>query len=102
MKTEMTNERRREIEIRAIHQYGISSQQEMCIEEMAELTKALCKLRRHIENAPEFYKTHENVVEEIADVQIMLDQMRMIFGSTADMEDYKLNRLWARMEASNA
>jgi hypothetical protein len=29
----------------------------------------------------------------------MLDQMRIIFGDTSSQEEYKLNRLWARMEA---
>lgn len=38
----------------------------------------------------------ENVVEEIADVQIMLDQLRLIFArSTDEVEEDKLRRLLA-------
>ena len=44
----------------------------ICIEEMSELTKALCKHNRG--------KTDiENIKEEIADVHIMLMQMLMLF-----------------------
>lgn len=94
----MKPEHRTEIESRAIEKYGWKAQQDMCIEEMSELTKAILKHRRACEDAYVTAGTHANVIEEIADVQIMLDQMRMIFGDTADQENYKLNRLWARME----
>ena len=42
----------------------------------------------------------ENVVEEIADVQIMLDQLRLIFArSTDEVEEDKLRRLLARINS---
>ena len=42
-------------------------------------------------------------VEEMADVQIMLDQLRIIFGrSTAEAEEYKLERLKKRLDAATA
>lgn len=97
----MRYDRREEIEERAIRTYGIPSQIDMCIEEMSELTKAILKHRRACKNADGYDETHDNVIEEMADVQIMLDQMRMIFGDTSSQEEYKLNRLWARMEANN-
>ena len=43
---EMTSERRKEIEGRAIRTYGEQPQVDMAIEEMSELTKELLKLRR--------------------------------------------------------
>lgn len=92
----MTDERRNEIESRAISTYGLTNQMNQCIEEMAELTQALCKVRRPNDDDR---AARENVIEEMADVQIMLDQMRIIFGDTKSQEEYKLNRLWARMEA---
>lgn len=95
----MKPERRIEIESRAIKKYGWKEQQDMCVEEMSELAKALLKKRRHLANDMHNQDLLDNIVEEIADVQIMLDQMRLIFGDTADQENYKLNRLWARMEA---
>ena len=94
----MTSERRKEIEGRAIRTYGEQPQVDVTIEEMSELTKELLKLRRESTQAG-FQKRRESIKEEIADVQIMLDQMRIIFGDTSSQEEYKLNRLWARMEA---
>ncbi len=42
----------------------------------------------------------ENAVEELADVQIMLDQLRIIFGrSTAEIEEDKLRRLLRRINS---
>ena len=47
----------------------------MCIEEMAELTKALCKAKRH--KRPDNWLA--SIYEEIADVTIMLEQIVLIF-----------------------
>ena len=42
-------------------------------------------------------------VEEMADVQIMLDQLRIIFGrSTTDAEEFKLERLAKRIDTATA
>jgi NTP pyrophosphatase (non-canonical NTP hydrolase) len=60
---------------RAITTYGDISQTDMLIEEMSELTKAIIKSRRHGGK----YATIE-IQEEIADVQICLDQLKMIAG----------------------
>ena len=96
----MTPERRKEIECRAIRTYGEQPQVDVAIEEMSELTKAILKYRRaENKNKNEAEYLEDNIIEEIADVQIMLDQMRIIFGDTAEQEEFKLNRLWARMEA---
>jgi NTP pyrophosphatase (non-canonical NTP hydrolase) len=95
---EMTSERRKEIEGRAIRTYGEQPQVDMCIEEMSELTKELLKLRRESTQAG-FQKRRENIKEEISDVQIMLDQMRIIFGDTAEQEEFKLKRLNDRLES---
>ena len=89
----MTDERRAEIESRAISKYGENSQVDKAVEEMSELTKALLKYRIG-------FATLDEIREEAGDVQIMLDQLCMLYGSTTDMEDYKLNRLWARMEVN--
>ena len=66
---------------------------------MAELTKAICKVKRAQAGA-EMGAAVENVVEEIADVQIMLDQLRLIFArSTDEVEEDKLRRLLARINS---
>lgn len=42
----MDERERRDIMLRAIHRYGEAAQIDMAVEEMAELTKALCKVKR--------------------------------------------------------
>lgn len=98
----MTTEERRALLDRAITAYGAPAQMDMAVEEMAELTKALCKVKR-VSCAAEAKAVLENVVEEMADVQIMLDQLRIIFGrSTAEAEAYKLERLKKRLDTATA
>lgn len=88
----ITAEERRALLDRAITTY----------EEMAELTKAICKVKR-VSCAAEAKAALENAVEEMADVQIMLDQLRIIFGrSTAEAEEYKLERLKKRLDTATA
>ena len=81
----------------AIDIYGISAQEDMLLEEMAELQKAVLKLRR-VDSVTGALSDLEDVREEIADVQIMLDQMRLIYGDTTEQEAFKLERLEKRME----
>lgn len=84
---------RKEIEANALLTYGNEMQIDVAIEEMSELIKALIKDRRVSDK-----KSSDNVLEEMADVQIMLEQLRLIFGSTEKIEWYKLNRLKRRIE----
>lgn len=67
--------------------WGMTSQMDMLIEECAELIQAVQKLKR--------CPTLENVIEELADVEIMCEQMRFIFNpSEIDMvKKQKLERL---------
>ena len=81
----------------AINTFGPLAQQDMMIEEMSELTKAICKYRRAGSNK-ERDAAACSVLEEIADVQIMLDQMKIMYGSTTEQEDAKLVRLCGRLE----
>lgn len=89
----MTTEERRALLDRAITTYGAPAQMDMAVEEMAELTKALCKIKR-AQDGCEVTAAIGNVIEEMADVQIMLDQLRIIFHrSTEEVEEAKLERL---------
>ena len=89
----MDAEARRALLDRAITTYGAPAQMDMAVEEMAELTKALCKIKR-AQAGCEATAAIGNVVEEMADVQIMLDQLRIIFHrSTEEVEEAKLERL---------
>ena len=73
-----------------INHYGTKKQQDIAIEELAELQKAIIKYRRDPSD-----KTKEAVVEEIADVQVMLEQLKMIFScksKTDEIMDEKIDR----------
>lgn len=78
----------------ALAAFGRDSQMMVAIEEMSELTKELCKNGRGQENT-----TH--IAEEIADVEIMLQQMVMLFDCAGQVETFrrhKLERLAGRIE----
>ena len=67
--------------------YGFDAQSRQCIEEMAELTVALNKYHRERDKWSSFLKecfndntSLENVKEEIADVMIMLEQMKYLLN----------------------
>lgn len=82
------------IYIRALEAYGAQAQTLMCMEEMSELQKELCKHARGADNV-------HQIAEEIADVRIMLDQMELLHGCgvlVADYEQVKLLRLEKRLE----
>ena len=71
----------------AIDRYGKETQIMVAIEEMAELTKELVKsIRYDGVNAKE-------VAEEIADVEIMLEQLKMIYQNSADVEAEKQRKI---------
>lgn len=58
---------------KAIDTYGYDLQKQVAIEEMSELTKEICKDFRGEKN-------RENIIEEIADVQIMLYQLMAMYN----------------------
>lgn len=63
--------RGRNVPLMAINHYGLEAQTVVAMEEMAELIQALSKSRRGVEH---------NVEEEIADVEIMLAQLRCVYN----------------------
>jgi len=83
---------------RALKKWGQQAQVNMCIEECAELIKAFQKFKRK-----QSISNITNVYEEIADVQIMLDQMRYLFDNEAIDIFYrrKLARLEKLLEKEN-
>nr|DAM89302.1 MAG TPA: nucleoside triphosphate pyrophosphohydrolase [Caudoviricetes sp.] len=72
----------------AIERYGDEAQINQGIEEMAELIQAINKFRR---NPCE--ETLKGIAEEIADVEIMLEQYKIIFGATLPVNRIKSNKL---------
>ena len=89
----------REILLDALEHYGERAQVDMMLEEMAELSKALLKLRRvkkHEITEPLFLV--KNVEEEIAEVEIVLNQMKLLFPGWGIWMQAKLQRLEERIE----
>lgn len=75
-----------EILRKAIEKFGIESQRLMAIEEMSELTKELCKNSRRFNNG-------SAISEEIADVEIMLAQLKLIFNNDDEVETFKAEKM---------
>lgn len=80
---------------KAIETYGADLQKQVAIEEMAELTKEICKDFRGIGN-------REHILEEIVDVSIMLEQLQIMYDiSTSEMlsaVESKVKRLEERLK----
>jgi len=85
--------------IKIAETYGYEPQALMLIEEMSELTKAICKMNR-VENrakrgpvkASECEEVFENLIDEIADVQIMLLQMQHIMKLPDESLKERMNK----------
>lgn len=67
----------------ALDHFGNQAQHLKLIEEMAELTQAILK--------------GTNIAEEIADVQIVLDQIKLLHPDWKTWEQVKLKRLEERL-----
>ena len=69
--------------------YGVYSQQIKTIEECSELIQAICKC-----------ENKNTIIDEIADVEIMINQLKIIFDCFGEVEErieYKINRQLERI-----
>lgn len=80
--------------IDALEHYGNNPQVDIAIEEMSELIKELLKNRRGEEN-------RSMIADEMADVYIMLEQLKFIFGiNETELKvnaEFKIQRLKNRI-----
>lgn len=79
---------------KAVARYGENSRLLLAIEEMSELTKELVKRVRGRDNMAA-------ISEEIADVEIMLEQLKILFGNRADVDCWKAKKLQWLAERMN-
>lgn len=71
----------------AISAFGASNQMIVCIEELSELQKELTKTLRGKIN-------REHLIEEMADVEIMLEQLKIIFNiNELELNEAKYNKI---------
>lgn len=85
---------------RALKLKGETSQIDIAVEELAELMQALIKYKRN-EGLYEKILLKENIVEELADVQIMIKQLIYNFDVNKEfieMKNKKLERLKQRLD----
>lgn len=83
----------------AIDKWGSEAQINQGIEEMAELIQAVNKFRRNPD-----VKNLENIAEEIADVEIMLEQYKIIYAAdpvVEELKNKKLQRLAIRLNVND-
>ncbi|MBP3619179.1 MAG: hypothetical protein J6J24_00805 [Clostridia bacterium] len=85
--------------------FGKDVQFRFAIEEMSELTKAICKYQRKIDtcNNEEQQKLADAIREEIADVLITAEQLAFMFGEddVKKIKHIKLERALKRAEKKN-
>ena len=88
MKKEMRRNWEKEKLVEAVRHFRAGNQDRKAIEECSELIKAICK------------GYTENIIEETADVMIMCEQLKLIYGAEEVDKVYKkkLERLARRME----
>lgn len=75
------------------HHYGLESQLNQTTEECGELITAINKFKR--------YGDVEHLIEEMADVEVMLDQLKYLLkceDSIHDIKEYKINRQLKRID----
>lgn len=81
-----------------LNAWGEFSQVNMLEEELLELALCLVRLYRG-------RSSREDIIEEIADVELMIEQVKFIFGIKKEdidhIKNYKLNRLKQRLEDHN-
>ena len=88
-----------QIYLKLIQKFGPQMQQDVAIEEMSELTKAIIKYRRKQHDRKATTLDLEHIGEEIADVEIMLDQLKIIYNCSnvvnkfRQQKDERLTRL---------
>jgi NTP pyrophosphatase (non-canonical NTP hydrolase) len=83
----------------AIDFWGQDAQIDMCVEEASELIQAICKYKRA--NGPQKVEAAIlHIAEEVADVEIMLEQLKLMLGIEEQVnieKDFKMTRLEDRL-----
>ena len=93
----LTTQSNDDIYSRAVNTFGETSRLILAIEEMSELIKELSKYTRGRENIG-------SICEEMADVEIMLEQLKIVFRNRAAVDYYrsqKLQRLSDRLNGNH-
>ncbi len=78
----------------AIEFYGRQHQMTVALEELSELQKEICKMLRGMGNT-------KHLAEEMADVEVILDQLKIMFSNELAIKEWKqmkVNRLEGNLQ----
>ena len=81
--------RERDISYIAKH-YGWKKQRVVLVEELSELIQSICKFER-AETDKETLSARAHILEELADVEIMLEQLKFILDLNDDAVNLMIN-----------
>lgn len=83
--------------------YGYDAQSNMLMEECAELIQAMNKHKRALASGKGIEKAVEKLTEEIADVELMLEQIKHLVGiepiPIIDVKYHKVGRTMKRIKS---
>ena len=80
-----------EVYDKVLGKWGVESQNMLCIEEMSELIKELCKIKRY-KGTDKEVEILSNIKEEIADVLNMIEQLERYYGEE-EIECIRKNKI---------
>ena len=82
---------------KAVETFGVDIQQIVAMEELGELIQAISKIARwecsQSEDLETLFKYIDNLSEEIADVEIILEQLKQCHGCHIQVNDHKRKKL---------
>lgn len=85
---------------RVITANGMNKQLDIAIEELSELIQAICKIKRRDSLSNESFAVKGNLAEEMADVEIVLAELKLMFDNEDNVKEwkgYQLDRLEKRL-----
>ena len=75
---------------RVITAYGMNKQLDVAIEELSELLQAICKVKRYACPHEDYLI---NLAEEMADVEIILEELKLMFDNEDNVKEWKISKL---------
>jgi hypothetical protein len=89
----------KEVLQKAINTYGVENQMIKTVEELSELSQALCKSLVRLNYTKEKIsleddlKSVDNIFKEMADVEIMLEQCKIMFQCDKEVNRWKQKKI---------
>lgn len=89
-----------ELQTKVVRAYGDEIQSTICMEECAELIQAISKMKRSCKNnkcdISELQNYRSNLIEEMVDVYIILEQLKVIYKVSNEELEMWLDKKQAR------